>query len=718
MNIPERHDICKALQAEKRALSVGEITALFQLGRKQGEGLCNRLEAMIRDGQLNYGAKGSYRIGKPTRRVIGVFAVSGGNASVRINSADDTDLEIPDRLARGLVDGDKLAVYVLDGKAERDRLVVSVELLARDREIVGVVNAAGRIEPLHEIGPRYIHLMASELPPGKLPPEKNLHALPEEGSTVVVRLHKPDFRTENVPGEIIETLGDRETSREVDIVLRAYNIPSRWHPDVLAEADRCKSVSQRDLAQRQDLRDRCFVTIDGEDAKDFDDAVFFEKADNGWCLWVAIADVANYVKPESALDEAARERGNSVYFPGRVVPMLPPALSNHLCSLRPKEERLVIVCKIKLSRQGKILQYEFMRAVIVSQARLTYSQVGHFLGNGKDLDAFPGRMHTMLREGLSATKALLKQRKARSALDLDILETRMLFDGKGRVRQIVPFERNDAHRLIEECMICANICAARFLKDNHRHLLHRTHAGFKKDAFEKLKFFLSGRGMNLRGESNHDVASLLEEVAGRDEAHVVQTMILRSLTRAFYQPEEPGHYGLALDQYTHFTSPIRRYPDLLVHRAINVVIAPNLVPSRSYEISELRKIGEHCSMAEKCADDATRDVSKYLKCLFIQDRVGETFTATIVGVTDFGLFLELQGVYVEGLLHIGSLGSDYFHFDSQGYQLIGKSSGQVYRLGNLMEVTLSRVLPEERKVDFVLPGNPVGKRRSRRKQRR
>ncbi len=725
MIIPERHDICKALQGEKRALSVGEMTALFRLDQEQRQALCNRLEAMIRDGQLDHGEKGSYLIGKQTRRVTGIFAFSGGNASVRIDATEGSDLKIPGRLVRGLVDGDKLAVYVLDSDSADDPRVVSIELLARDRELAGVVSAAGYIEPLHAVGPHRIQPMA-----GKPPPGESLPVVPEKGSVVIVRLRKPDFRTEGVPGEIIETLGDHEGApREVDIVLRAHNIPSHWHPDVLAEAERCKPVSRHDLEQRRDLRDMNFVTIDGEDAKDFDDAIFFEKADDGWYLWVAIADVSNYVHPASVLDEAASERGNSIYFPGRVVPMLPSALSNDLCSLRPKEERLAVVCKIKLSRDGKILQYEFMRAVIVSQARLTYSQVGRFLENGengKDLDAFPGKVHTMLLEGLWVTKALLKQRKTRNALDLDIPETRMLLDSKGRVRQIVLFERNDAHRLVEECMICANICAARFLRDHNQNLLHRTHAGFKKDALEKLQFFLRALGMHLGGESNRDLAVLMEKIAKRDDPHVFQSMILRSLTRALYQPEEPGHYGLALDDYTHFTSPIRRYPDLLVHRAINAVIEPRLASSRSYDTSELGKVGEHCSMTEHRAEEATRSVSKYLKCLFIRDRVGETFIGIVVGVTDFGLFLELQEVYVEGLLHIGSLGSDYFHFDNQTHRLVGESSGQVYRLGDRIEVILSRVLPEERKVDFVLPGNHnkkhskkkhSNKNRSRRKKR-
>lgn len=715
MTIPKRQIIHKALETQKRALQISELEALLKLGRKQSKSLRERLEAMVRDGQIGRDAEGAYHVRRKTQRITGIFIASDGGASVKSDRANDVYREIPDSLAHGLVDGDRVAVRI----SKKSRLPIEIELLARDREVAGVVEASGYIKPLHKIGVRRIQYMAGdESSNGSLEKGKR-HDEIRAGSIVIVRLQKPDFHTDHVAGKIIEILGDyRDAAREIEIVLRACNIPSRWSDEALAEADGCNAVSPRDLARRHDLRGMNFVTIDGEDAKDFDDAVFFEKTGSGWELWVAIADVSSYVKPGSALDRAACERGNSVYFPGRVVPMLPPVLSDNLCSLLPQEERLAMVCRIKLSRRGEILEYSFMRAVMISKARLSYAQAARFLKSGKGLGSCPREICDMLNEGLSLLRQLLKQRKKRGALDLDLTETQILLDNEGMIRQVVSCVRNDAHRLIEECMICANVCAAEFLSGHKQNTLYRTHAGFKQDALEGLKFFLQERGIKLPGESTRDVASLLGEITGRSDAHGLQLMILRSLARALYQTAEFEHHGLALERYTHFTSPIRRYPDLLVHRAIGRLIDPAAAEPVGYDGDELEKVGGHCSLTEQRADDATRDITKYLKCLFMQGRVGEAFTGIVVGVTSFGLFLELEKVYVEGLLHIGSLDRDYYHFDSQGHRLVGKSSGKEYRLGDRIDIVISQVLPEERKIDFVLAGNYDARKRHRKNRRR
>ncbi len=709
MIIPERQTICEAVQSEKDGLTLDRIAALFKLDSAQTEAMRNRLRAMVRDGQLVCGAQDAYLAGRAARRVTGVFITSDRSMTVAFDSPDEADLEMPRRLLAGLVDGDKVAVHVLGGGVGEAGLPVAVDVLERNREVVGTVTAQGYVEPLHEIGPGKIW-RAGGGPVTEL----------ASGSVVIMRLCKPGSRRDAVSGEIIEVLGDRHSAgMEVDIVLRAYDVPSRWCPEALEQAARCNPVSRRDLDGREDLRGMSFVTIDGEDAKDFDDAILFEKDGDGWCLWVAIADVASYVKPASALDAAALERGNSLYFPGRVVPMLPPLLSEGLCSLRPDEDRLAVVCRINLSRSGEVAGYVFMRAVIRSRARMTYTEVGKFLHNGKSPPERPPEVRDMLREGARAFEQLLAQRQARGALELDTLETRMLFNEQGMIRRIIPFERNDAHRLIEECMICANVCAAKFLTEHGHGLLYRVHTGLKPGAVEDLKFFLRERGLTLHGESNHELAALLAEIVGRDDAYEVQSVILRTLARAVYQPANLGHYGLALGHYAHFTSPIRRYPDLLVHRAIHAVLAAGAVrdAGQSQTESTLKAVGEHCSMTEKRADDATRDVTKYFKCLYVSDRIGETFTGIVVGVTGFGLFIDLDKVYVEGLLHISSLDSDYYFFDSQGHRLVGESSGKVYRLGDQLEVVLARVVPEERKVDFVLPGQD-GSKRSRRRGRR
>ena len=712
MIIPERQDIYKTLKSKNKALDLDEIAVIFSLTDDQKQAIGNRLEAMVRDGQLVHAAQDTYLPGLEAQRATGTFIVSARGMSVKVDSADGTYLEIPQRLAHGLIDGDEVAVYTLRENLNKDISLIAVELLERDREIVGVVTERGYIDPLHEIGVNKVRVVAGKYFP------KNVAV--KAGSIVTMRLRKPEFRSSTVAGEILEVLGDCEHAGiEVDIVLRAYGIRSRWHDKILDETKHCKAVSQQDIAERKDLRAMDFITIDGEDAKDFDDAICFEKNNEEWNLWVAIADVANYIKPGSALDCEACARGNSVYFPGRVVPMLPPVLSDDLCSLRPGEERLALVCKIKLSHQGEIINYEFMKAVIFSKARLTYTEVGQFLQNNKGLEQCSISVKNMLCEGLHLLKLLSEQRKKRYALELDTVETRMLFNKQGMIRQIVPFERNDAHRLIEESMICANICAARFLAEHRKNLLYRVHVGLKKEAIEDLKFFVREQGFTLRGESNQDLASLLAELTGKDKAYIVQIVILRSLAKALYQSDNLGHYGLALESYAHFTSPIRRYPDLLIHRAIHAVLneGKSQAHSKTYDEDELKEIGEHCSMTEKRADDATRDVEKYLKCLFIRDKVGEKFAGTIMGVTNFGLFIEIEKLYIEGLLHISSLENDYYIFDSQRHCLTGKSKGKLYKLGDQIVVTLSSVIPEERKIDFVLKEHNKTKRSSGHKRR-
>ena len=443
------------------------------------------------------------------------------------------------------------------------------------------------------------------------------------------------------------------------------------------------------------------VTIDGETARDFDDAVFCEKQGRGWRLVVAIADVSHYVQPKDALDIEALDRGNSVYFPRRVIPMLPEALSNGLCSLNPEVDRLCMVCDMDISASGAIEHYRFYPGVMYSHARLTYNLAWDILENPKGPAAkqFTAVL-PRVQELYKLYKALAKARGKRGAIDFETIETQMIFNEEGKIERIQPVHRNDAHRIIEECMLSANVCASDFLHDHEHPTLYRVHEGPTPEKLVALRDFLKGFGMGLPGgDKPHakDYAKLLEEIKPRPDAQLLQTVLLRSLKQAQYNPENAGHFGLAYESYTHFTSPIRRYPDLLVHRAIKAVLLGG-----QYKPGSWKDLGAHCSMTERRADDATRDVEQWLKCFYMQDRVGEVFDGTISGVTSFGIFVSLDGVYVEGLVHVTELGNDYYQFDPARHTMTGERSHHVYRLSDRLKVKIARVDLETSRIDFSL----------------
>jgi ribonuclease R len=448
------------------------------------------------------------------------------------------------------------------------------------------------------------------------------------------------------------------------------------------------------------------VTIDGEDARDFDDAVYCERRAGGWRLLVAIADVSHYVAPGSALDQEARNRGNSVYFPDRVIPMLPEILSNQLCSLNPQVDRLCLVCDLSLDPRGQVRYFQFREAVMRSRARLTYTEVNALVVERKH--ALRTRYQTLVPhlDDLYALYTCLKERReARGAIDFDTPETRILFSKERKIERIVPLIRNDAHRLIEECMITANVAAAEFLLSHKIPCLYRVHDRPEPQKLEDLRAFLGELGLSLSGGDKpdaRDYADLLARISHRQDAHLIQTVLLRSFKLAVYSPDNIGHFGLAFDAYTHFTSPIRRYPDLLVHRAIRHLLAQGTAEGFIYERTEMQALGEHCSMTERRADEATRDVINWLKCEYMLDKVGEVFEGIISAVTAFGFFVELKDIYVEGLVHVTSLASDYYHFDPIGHRLRGERTGRVYRLANRVKVRVMRVDLDERKIDFAL----------------
>jgi ribonuclease R len=524
-----------------------------------------------------------------------------------------------------------------------------------------------------------------------VPPAEAGKAKP--GQVVTVELDGQPTKLSQPIGRVVEVLGDYAgPGMEIEIALRKFALPFDFARKAEAQARALpEGVRDDDLKGRRDLRELPLVTIDGETARDFDDAVHAAREGKGFRLWVAIAAVAHYVRHGDALDTEARERGTSVYFPRRVIPMLPEKLSNGLCSLNPQVDRLAMVCEMAITPKGTVARYEFYAAVIRSQARLTYEQVWTQLSTGKA----PVHLAVLY----DVFKALHAARTQRGAIDFETVETRMEFDDHGKIRRIVAAPRNDAHRLIEECMLAANVCAGQFLAARGQPALYRVHEVPAEEKVRGLREFLAELGLALSGGDKpkpKDYAQLLERIRARPDFALLQTLLLRSLKQAVYTPENAGHFGLAFDAYVHFTSPIRRYPDLLTHRGIKAALA-----SRRYEGVDWDELGRHCSETERRADDASRDVESWLKCHYMQDHVGGVFEGAITGVTPFGLFVTLDDYFVDGLVHISELGRDYFEFDAARHMLFGSRTKTRYRLADRMKVKLVRVSLDSRKIDFV-----------------
>lgn len=484
-------------------------------------------------------------------------------------------------------------------------------------------------------------------------------------------------------GRVTSILETRdEADRAASALLASFRVPTKW-PNSLSRLKVPTTISIADETNRVDLTKLSLVTIDGEDARDFDDAVFAERLPRrGWRLVVAIADVAHYVKLGSPLDAEARKRGNSVYLPDRVVPMLPESLANGICSLNPDEKRLAVVCDMTVSASGRVSKYMFYDAVIRSHARLTYEEVAD------KPDRFPVLFEVY--------RAFRKQREVRGALDLDVPESRLLLRD-GRARLVQPVRRNDAHRLIEETMIAANICAARHLESLNP--IYRVHEPPVKAKRDQLREAFNFAGIRLGDDeitprSLQSLVDRAQEISNRP-AWIIGMMVLRSMSQARYDTCNKGHFGLALPKYTHFTSPIRRYADLTVHRMIK---SGNPIADVSMD-----QIATHTSVTERRAEHVSRGVVDWLKCDFIADRVGETFSGIVVGVTEFGLFVELVDFAVQGLVHISKIGRDYYQFVPESMSLVAERSGDRFTLGDALDVVVNDVSVEKRRVDLVLP---------------
>ncbi|MAT94534.1 MAG: ribonuclease R [Halioglobus sp.] len=713
--IPSRELIMEVLTEAKKPLNHNKLAKKLELGSdEQLDALGKRLRAMLRDGQLMQDRRGAFAVVDRLDLVRCRVQGHRDGYGFAMPAEEGDDIYLNARQMHFVFDGDEVLVQVT-GEDRRGRLEGKVvEVLQRKHSQV-----VGRYQEDSGIGfviPDNGRLTQHIL----IPP--NARGEAQSGQIVTADITDYPTRQLGAKGRIAEILGDHlDPGLEIDVAIRAHDIPWEWPEAVQAEAAALEAEPREaDKAHRVDLRKLPFVTIDGEDAKDFDDAVYCERNGQGWRLFVAIADVSHYVRPGSALDEEAADRGNSVYFPGRVVPMLPEALSNGLCSLRPRVDRLAMVCEMELSRAGNLSRYQFYEAVIHSAARLTYTQVGEVLETGSHPDVDDARVDDLGRlYGLY--RALREARERRGAIDFDTQETRIVFDAQRKIEAIVPVVRNDAHKLIEECMLCANVATARFYQENELPILYRVHDGPSEEKLEGLRKFLGELGLELPGgarPSPLDYQHLLSQVQGRDDAHVIQTMLLRSLSQAVYQPDNRGHFGLHYDAYAHFTSPIRRYPDLLVHRGIRHLVrserqvtgvrrveGAGTLPAKRifpYNVQAMAAFGEHCSMTERRADDATREVDAWLKCEYLQEHVGDEFDGVISAVTGFGLFVELSGLYIEGLVHVTALPGDYYHFDAAKQRLSGERSGRSFRLGGGVRVQVARVDLDDRKIDLAL----------------
>lgn len=610
------------------------------------------------------------------------------------------DLYMAPREMRTLLHGDRIIASVTGIDRRGRRLGALVEVLERaNQKIVG--------RYFHEHGIGFVSPDNRRINQDILiPPEHTAEA--QHGQFVVVEITSQPDKQRQPLGRIEKVLGDHlAPGMAVEVAIHSFGLPHEWPAAAEREtAGVPVKVSAEEHEGRTDLRSKPLLTIDGEDARDFDDAVYCERDGKGWRLWVAIADVSHYVSEDSALDAEARLRGNSVYFPGQVIPMLPEVLSNEICSLKPEVERLCMVCEMSINGQGEIRQKQFYPAVMRSAARLTYREVGSVLaGVPRALPKQKTDLIPHLQDLHDLYKLMHKKRQHRGLLEFSSTETKLVFDENGKVTDVQLVERNDAHRLIEEFMLAANICAGEFLTEKEIPCLYRIHETPAEEKLTALRTFLGELGLTLGGGDNPDAsdyARLIEQIQGREYANMIETLLLRSLPMAVYSPSNVGHFGLNFPVYAHFTSPIRRYPDLLVHRAIRHALSGQPPEKFEYDHQDMEVIGDHCSMTERRADDATRDAILRYKCEFMQDRIGEEFDAIITGVTNFGIFVEMTDVYTEGLVHVTALRNDYYHFDPVNHKLEGERTGKAYRLTDRIRVRVTRVDIDERKIDLEL----------------
>ena len=686
--IPSREHILTFIQEKPR--SKRQLFELLFLTDEQKKPFEKRLKAMVRDKQLSCNKSGVYRIFSNRGLLTGTVTANPKGFGFVVLDKGGKDLRLSSQQMKLVFHGDKVKVRLLNRKLDAE----VVKVIETVKTVVGRLHLDGQYPYVVVDDRRIKH---------NIKITKLLKECMDNQVVIVEILSSPTLDSE-ATGKVTDILGTYlDEGVEIDSALHRHQIPSMFSDDALSESNRLSDkVLEKDKKGRVDITHLQLITIDGDDSRDFDDAVYAKPSENGWKLIVAIADVSHYIKENSTLDTEAFDRGNSVYFPHRVVPMLPEVISNGLCSLNPNVERLCMACEMNIDSLGELIDYKFYPALMFSHARLTYSQVSEILENKKSSlrDSYSNVIENIeFLYGLYKTLRISRQK--RGVMDFDRIESQILFNDKGKLDNIIARQRNDAHKLIEECMLMANQSSAKFLRKHNEDFLYRIHPKPTSEKIEVTRQFLSAVGLTLDSGSepeSRDFAKVLKNARGRDDENIIKTVVLRTMKQAVYTPSNEGHFGLAFEDYTHFTSPIRRYPDLLVHRAIKRVLN-NQPRSPSNKMSE---IGSHLSMTERRADDATRDVEQWLKCEYMRDKVGDEFSGVISGVAGFGFFVELSEIFVEGMVSVRDLKDDYYVYDETHHQLTGERGGKIFRLGDVVEVKVASVSLDDRKINFIL----------------
>jgi len=704
--LPSREWIIQLLETAGIPQKIPSLAKQLSISDSEYEFFERRLKAMARDGQILINRRNLVCAAEKLAIVKCRVEMhkDGFGFAVPLIPTGEGDLVLYERQTRGVMNGDIVTVRPLglDRRGRREGQILDIIERAQT-SIVGRFYLERGIAVLDPEDKRLTQNVILE-------PDSVAQFAPSEGQVVVAEITAYPENHRPAVARITEVLGDyADSGMEIEIALRKHKLPHEFSAGCQQTAAKIpEKVRASDRKNRVDLRDLPLVTIDGETSRDFDDAVYAEKIGRNYRLIVAIADVSHYVKPDDAIDQDAQERATSVYFPRRVIPMLPENLSNGSCSLNPDVERLCMVCDMEITYAGNIKSYQFYPAVMKSHGRLTYNQVWDWISHNTQ-NQYSQQLATLYK----LFKVLQKKRHARGAMEFETTETQMLFNDNGKIDRIIPVVRNDAHKLIEECMLAANVCAADFLLKNKHPALYRNHAGPTPEKLAALREQLGLLGLKLGGGDNptpKDYAALADQIAERDDRELLQTMLLRSMQQAQYEPHNAGHFGLAYEHYTHFTSPIRRYPDLLVHRAIKAVLA-----GKQYQ-ANWQALGAHSSHCERRADDASRDVENWLKTYYMRDKVGEVFAGKISGMANFGIFVTLDDIHIEGMVHVSDLGEDYFNYHPETLSMIGERSGVQFKMGDRVVVKVARADLDTSKIDLVLVSG--GESRSSRKAKK